>query len=506
MVNYMCETTKRESSTIRECAIGAVFALLAATVIMLSLLAFQPSSHNGEDVVTGGDFTRVDPSTTTEIPRSFNSDDGVSLETILDEKIEDISGTRESITRLVSTSLSDITIQNLDDLDLVVNQFEDPEVINWLIQVASARMVAKIGHQEAFKQTQSYSDSRGLRALFAVVENWAISNPAIALEMVSSVTNADIRLRLQQTIVSTWAQEDPRVFLESQPNIPPMLRGLATQMALYTLAMTNPEEAATYLERYRGTVVESEYVTVIATHWAQLNSPEALNWASTQDVFSRDAIALEAISIILRMMAESNPEVAFDHALRISKQQGWTLLPRTVMWIIAETDINLALDCLSKITDRYMKREAAIPVGISLINRQQFDEALELAKNVDASLNYFEWIFDHWAMTQPFSLLNRLDQLPHNNRAALSLRYAHYTLRCFDLVDLQHLVEYLHDDEKREMTTTLDNQPDQFLDMSGEFQFLRVQDSWGAMHRHYLNSIPQLLSVTGQLPKTIQRQ
>ncbi len=455
-----------------------------------------------------GDSNRIDQSTSSENPLSHTRDDltTVNQRNDLVDELDHTSLVNDTITRLMNTSVNNFSIQNVEDLDLVVGQNQDPKVINWISRIVAVRMVDTIGYDAAFKQTQSYSDSISLRAMFAVVEKWASDDPVTALEVASTVEDTDIRLRLQKSVVTIWVQEDPLVFLENPPDVPPPLRGFATQFALETLALSNPKETATYLELYKGSTIESSLVELIANQWAELNAMEALRWASAEDVFSNDEIALVAISLILRVMAESNPEVAFDHALRISKQQGWPLLPRTVMWIIAESDIELARVMLLKMNSMITKREAAIPIGISLINRQQFDEALKLASDVDANLKYFEWIFDHWAMTRPFSLLNRLDQLPHKNRAALSLSYAHYTLRCFNTEQLHSLLQSLPSEEIIEFTKTFDDIPDVAVHLYDEFRSLRVQDTWGALHRHYLNSIPQMLSETGQLPKTIQRQ
>lgn len=333
----------------------------------------------------------------------------------------------DSWNTLINDGVNDIA--QVNSLLEVAGLLVDQEGIRALDQIVIAQMdksvrdtiMKSVAHNAVLKDPQStFHDAMSLSreakelALPAIVKAWATVEPRIAFEAISNLEKSGLRARLQETLIGAWADNDPQDLFDSLEFLPERLRAKGKELAMLAIASSSPADAIQFLESVEDLIKKRELATTIATHWAQLDVYEALNWAMSSQL-TDERTRHEVLSILIRELASVDPELALQTALSQPLYESVfgieSGLEKVVIAQVAKHDLNKAISMLSQVREGDTRIEAYKSVARELVLNAEYDRALELGQQLadDDREDYLNTVFALWAQEEPIAMFESLN-------------------------------------------------------------------------------------------------
>ena len=340
--------------------------------------------------------------------------------------------------------------EGISVIDQISESLTDAVVREAVITSALHRIAQDDPRAALIEALQLTSDSREL-ALRTIAEVWARIDPQAALAEIATKESGETLNLLQESLLTAWAAHDPRDLLETLASVPEHLRAMAKEEAMLAIARISPEEAVAFLTDIEDDGLRIKLAKEIATNWSEQDPHAALDWVLNEE-FTTDVQQAETLMIVLASLAINDPELAFKTArdqpivLRGALYRGMEV---TVIQHLVETDIDQALAMLSDIRREGLTiTHAYSEVGRAMIRDGQYDRALALGQRLGEirRRNYNGSLMYQWAMTNPETLFEALDELPSDqlkDQAAKGLvRYNHDT-KALSAVQMEHVGSFL---------------------------------------------------------------
>lgn len=342
---------------------------------------------------------------------------------VWDALANDAQSDLSQIAPLVRVAEAWIERDGLDAIDQIYATITD-----WQIRIpvlASALHTETLRHPHStFEKVLNLEFDQGNFLVSSVIQSWATVDPYAALDAVTSIESNSLRNQLQDHIITTWGNKNPRELLANINLLASDLQTSGTEHAIVSISRSDPATAA---QLFGGLDARHKKLSVplaIATNWSTLDANAALDWVLNSPRVT--GLQSELLPVVLGNLVTSNSKLAMDIALKQPVREGESGMESAVISALAKSDPYKATQLLSSVREGATKTFAYSSVGSQLIQSGAVDQALELAYDLSEKEQeqYFDSVLDYWTMTQPDELLERLGDLPSEevqSRAALSL-------------------------------------------------------------------------------------
>ena len=275
----------------------------------------------------------------------------------------------------------------------------------------------------AFELINEFSEIARNAAAFTVVDVWAETDPAAAMDAVSKLDFRPtyIKDNLMQNIGFAWAESAPR---EAFQNLPKYFSRDYLQSirgdALQQIVRESPQEAVDILNEIPNGV--RDLGGDLVKEWASADARSALNWISAQE----ESLEPMLLRNVIPALVETDPDLALSTALIQTIAEGQMGLEYEVIRILAQTDVHRATEMLTQVRDHddTMKR-AYSELGRALVSQNKSSSAIELGSDLPESLqdDYFRAIINRIYNTDQVELYEILDLLPQRKYQQEAAQY-----------------------------------------------------------------------------------
>lgn len=201
----------------------------------------------------------------------------------------------------------------MESFDALNDSLDDSAALE-LIARSAVLEIAQDSPQLAYQQTMKLSRSTREMVLPTIAEVWGRIDPNAALYSLTSLQSISLRTKLQESVLSSWAGDDPESVFEDLELLPDGLRKKAEDMAMWAIAHSNPDDAVDLLANLTNPERKRSLAKEIALNWSRIDVHEALDWAGSGQ-FSDPELQWEMLSIVLRELAQHDLELAMQTAL-----------------------------------------------------------------------------------------------------------------------------------------------------------------------------------------------
>lgn len=413
----MSKSSTNRIRTIPWLLLGTVFGMAVTLGLFFGLSGFKSDQVHGtkSDAVVEGDTFRSDqdPSYPTakqnQTAAAQNLLDEHQLEAAWYETISDDRPNVAQLADLISIANSWMKESGLDVIQEISDSLSDSIVRNAVVKKI-LHTATQSDPQNALQYALELSDPLREIALSAVASAWTNMNPIQALNYVSTIDSGSVRRQMLEKLVRSWAEHNPKAVLDEIELVPENLRNLGEREALLALARTAPEETVALLNGISDTELKLALTMELASNWSDLNLEAALEWAMSEDVLAKDQV----LTLILGKLARRDPKLALQTALSQPMDNSLFGLELSVLTEVAAFDLELAVEMLSQVRDGLTKFFSYSAVARRLVRNNQIDRVHDLALGLpeDERGAYYNRVVHQWAVSQPESLVDQLENLP----------------------------------------------------------------------------------------------
>ena len=416
------------------------FALGGGSALTVSWILEQEESDGRNRVLENTPQTDLNDQST--LPSVPNSNQNKVVEIPISTSDIDASSRSKMLEHVAMTDDGDVSLQ-------LIQQFFDSSdrdiaSIEALIPIITLKVVSAVGHEAALEQVQLLDPRLRSRPIEFIFRSWAVDAPFEALASLEHSDYDDIDMKT--IVIESWANHDSEDLLANISTLPTMLRTSAEAMAVYSIAGTSPDRAIEHVSRFSGTPFERIFIEHLVDTWARSDPEAALNWTLESEV--HPVIKDNALTKILRTIANFDPEDAFERARKLDADPVFAGLALSVINRVAITDPDLAKVMANEVNEL----AGWISVGRGFVEKNDWNQVLTLADSVASSdkQDYWEHVIEYWALKDPESLYERLDNLPQQpaSTAALQIAIHNRWYRFLDADAFAHTLTFLLDQDE----------------------------------------------------------
>ena len=255
-----------------------------------------------------------------------------------------------------------------------------------------------------------------------VVREWTTQNPHLAFEAVNGLDATAVREKLQFTVVSHWAVQDPDYVLDNLSDFPRPLQRFGAVTAIGTLTSESPEHAVSRLLEIEDAYTKLEAAHTLVSIWSRVDLEAAHLWVLEEPAISN--VSRYLFEPIVSRLVATDPVKALELARKHPLSEGQVGFEAEVLQAIAFQDIQVALKLLPNVRSE-QKEFAYGAVGSVHVQNGDFQKALNLGLELGSPShsNYYQYISYIWVNTDPDKLYEMLPDLP-NEQARSKAAYA----------------------------------------------------------------------------------
>ena len=285
------------------------------------------------------------------------------------------------------------------------------------------RPIAQDDPRHAFELINEFSENARNAVAFTVVDVWAETDPAAALDAVSEFDFRPTYTKdnLMQNIGFAWAESAPH---EAVQNLPKYFSSYYLQsirgVALQQIVQESPQEAVDILNEIPNGV--KDLGGDLVEEWASADARSALNWISSQE----ESLQPMLLRNVIPALVETDPDLALSMALNQTIAEGQIGLEYEVIRILAQTDVPRATEMLAQVRDHDDTTQRAYnELGRALVKQNESSAAVEMGSDLPESLqdDYFREIINQVYNTDQVELYEILDLLPQRKYQQEAAQY-----------------------------------------------------------------------------------
>ena len=258
----------------------------------------------------------------------------------------------------------------------------------------------------------------------AVTSTWVKSDPRSALDAASGVEQLGLRRKLEESVVTAWANENPQGVLSVLETLPEHVHHSATRTAISSWVNEDPHEAASFVASMEGGFRASAASSLVVVWSRQPDYRDSIEWVLNEPGISDLKGFL--LPEVLSYLAYVDPQFAMEKALEQPIADGGFGLEATVIFRLSYNDIDEAIRFLPRVRTGSTKTAACGYLGKMYIQHGATEDALNLAQQLPSSnrAEYFLTLLPTWIQSNATSLINSIDRLPTaevKSKAAMEL-------------------------------------------------------------------------------------
>lgn len=307
-----------------------------------------------------------------------------------------------------------------------------------------------------FRHALKVSNDSRFRALIVrdVIRTWARLDADAAYKILDEVDEVSLRDSLRHTVVNIWARNDPHDVLEHINSFPPDLEDGAITIALVTIALSAPQEAAKRALQVTNPSTRSMVLNSVLSAWMQQDLEQSIDWIAHLE--TTDKQRYDLVGILTSKLVAYDPHRAFELARNESVVQSWTGLEAGVIRAIVRSgELVLAVELLDRVREGKTRVTASTRVAEHLIRQGNIEQALKIGFNLPESEqeSYFPRISYAWSEVDPDGILDTIEHLP---TAVIRSRFVFHILDSysrdnFTESQLETLKQYLNEEDRAKL-------------------------------------------------------
>ena len=246
--------------------------------------------------------------------------------------------------------------------------------------------------------------------------------PQKVLASVKKVGSPALKIKLQNSVAVTWANDSPLQLRRHLNKFEGVSRVVATRLSLLHIARDATQDALNSYHELRGSGLEVEVGREIALSLYRTSKDESLDWAE-QTTFSDTAVREEILIAIYQQISQEDSELAMQWALQQPLEHSRQLgMEAVVISEIAKTNSLKAVEMLPRVRPGVTALRASIAVGNSLLHEDRVDEALKISNTLGENrMVYLDLMFQIWSLLDSNSLYDYLDKFSGETKSQASL-------------------------------------------------------------------------------------
>lgn len=365
---------------------------------------------------------------------------------------------REHFQILVQIAVTWIEASGIEVFNEIISSVDD-ENVRASISLEILREIARSLPDQAFVFALDLETKNREFVAQTVIQTWAEQDPHVALEAVKAVSPGQFRSDLEFSAVQQWVQRDPRDVLGRLPEVPVSVREDAITESIYLIAQDTPAEAASLVQQLDK---ESQWQArdILMESWLNQDVEAAIDWAENSD-----SIDSEVRPYLLHDVAAKvlwiDPKRAFQMARRVPLLAESTIgSEATILGRIAHSDLTLAMELLPQVRSGDTTTQAYVAVASELIVQGDTQAALNLGSQLPES-DLDSFLIDlakRWAYRDMTGLLAEMESFPTaeiRSKIARTLTANTQSRDRFTDAQLEQLQTFLSTEDK----ATLENSP-----------------------------------------------
>ena len=352
-----------------------------------------------------------------QIARAFN-DPRAAWNAILEDTQRDGS----QVNALRTTLQLWVAREGLDVIFEAIESVSESDHPRWVLEPI-IKPIAQDDPRQAFELINEFSESARNAAAFTVVDVWAHTDPAAALDTVSKLDfhPMNVKDNLMRNISFAWAESAPYEAFEHLPKYLPShylqtMRGDAIQK----IVRLSPQDAVELLKEMPDGV--EELGRDLVEEWASVDARSALHWIGSQEESLRPML----LQSVIPALVEEDPDLALNTALSQEIAVGQMGLEYEVIKILARTDVHRAIEMLPQVREHDdTKKRAYSELGSALVRHNESSTAIELGSDLSEVYrdSYYRAVINTIYNKDQVELYEILDLLPERKYQQEAARY-----------------------------------------------------------------------------------
>ena len=342
----------------------------------------------------------------------------VALQSLLDDEIDDDA----QASLLAELALNWVYQEGADAYVPLFQALYDTQSYSLQLLHAITQQLVQNNPREVWEELTKLPSNMRSNLYWPVLKTWTALDPKDARDAISETTDPRAQTEQFRTLFNFWAKSRPRDLLDNLQLVPEMHRSNSIAWAIRELAKHDPpKEAIDQLGRLATQEENVAYASqLLVEAWARTDPIEAVRWILDEDR-NIDVDHLKLLTIALPLLADANPVKAIEMlrspTLQDHPEVDAKAIPQLGVEVISTLSLkgkfDSALEVL-KVVESSRKFDALQRLGLRLIEFNQPDKAIELARDLPESSrdSYFRSLANYWVLLNAGQLVDSIHRLP----------------------------------------------------------------------------------------------
>lgn len=313
-----------------------------------------------------------------------------------------------SLGRLSETAVNYILATGLDALPEVLNLFDEFSAHNmsdtdrFNMKASLTRVVtyiAKDDPEAVFDFVATLATGADVELLSAVAQVWFSVDPDALWNRLSESNLSGVKHEVTQYVIRHWSRIEPEVVLVSLNTFPSEyhdqvyldvaegMRNDSPFEALSLLPLINewsaPEHEAGFMHDISvKSALKRATIKQIITNSSQANPVATIEWINSEESQLHESMKLEYLDEIFDSWSRSDPEKAFDMALRMPLRDDEQGFEATVLDWLIKTDLDRAIALLPRVRAGETKAHIYGQISWEMEAQDRILEAIQLGDDL----------------------------------------------------------------------------------------------------------------------------
>lgn len=341
-------------------------------------------------------------------------------------------------------------LRNLDQVSDSMTNFQTRQRVLHKVLLNAAKDTPEIAFEYALRLDSNPGGFGFISLVSTVTSTWVKSDARSALDAASGVEQLGLRRRLEESVVTAWANHNPQDVLSILETLPEHHHYSATQTVISSWANEEPHEAASFVASMEDGSRSTAASSLVVVSARQPDYKDSIEWVLNEPGISDLKGFL--LPEVLSLLAYVDSQFAMEKALEQPIADGSLGLEATVISRLSYSDIDEAIKFLPRVRSGPTKAAAYGKLGKMYIQHGATESALNLAQQLPSSNRpeYFQSLLTTWTHSDPASLLNLIDRLTTTevkSKAAMALTVSNKRHERLTEKQVQSVQRYLLEDD-----------------------------------------------------------
>ena len=398
-----------------------------------------------------------------------------------------------NLLQLPQTAANYILSTGLDSIPMVLNLFDKllqsslSETDRLALKAHRSMVVSYVSIEapdEVFEFLVPIAKETDLDLLSAAAQVWFALDPSALWDRLNAADLRGDKVKITKDIIRHWSWREPNVVLTALHTIPPEYHDqayldIAQGMwydtpfrALKLLPLITDWSTPQHLEVFGKSSMMAFTIEQIISAAAEAAPLETIEWITSAESHLHDSMRTKYLDEIFQSWSQSDPENAFEMALKMPVGEDEIGLEATVLQTLAYDDLDRAIALLPRVRAGDTKAFAYERVSGKMEAQDRIAEAIQLGDDLPEldREKFHQSIASRIGFRTPFDrLVSGIQQLPTldmKSNAASTAIHTKGLPMTNDLTDSQinELKQFLNDDDRRRVDIILELDKDDSTD------------------------------------------